>query len=127
MSLDKNLPVFPFTYLKNDLSVKGVQPSFSPGINKFQFFLLLSCFINHTMTLNEITNNLRDFITKNEIAELEPAFPFTTWINEQQVIVPGIFFHELFSFIEENKIIEPVNINELILILFPQINANKDN
>ena len=41
MSEKIKVPMFPFTYLKQDLSVKGVVPAFSPGINKQQFFYVM--------------------------------------------------------------------------------------
>ena len=106
MSKDKlKLPMFPFTYLKQDLSLKGVIPAFSPGINKRQFLLLLLFIFLPGKTPTEIEHNLDEFFnTTSDIDKDAPAFPFTTFIDDNQVIAPGISIYEMFLFLDYFKL-----------------------
>lgn len=100
MSESLKFPVYPFTYLKQDLSMKGVVPAFSPGISKYQFFCLLHVIIGK-QNISETKNNMDNFMKEyTDIDFNSPAFPFTTFINDQQVIAPGISIYELMLFLE---------------------------
>jgi hypothetical protein len=94
-------PIFPFTYLKNDMSVKGITPAFSPGISKHQLFVLIFLLLEvEHLDKKDIQIKLEEFYKLAEIDKDAPAFPFTTFINEQQVIAPGITIYELIQFVE---------------------------
>lgn len=100
MSETLNFPVYPFTYLKQDLSMKGVVPAFSPGISKYQFFCLLHVIIGK-QNISDTKSSMEIFMKEyTDIDFNAPAFPFTTFINDQQVIAPGISIYELMLFLE---------------------------
>jgi len=124
MSEKIKVPMFPFTYLKQDLSVKGVVPAFSPGINKQQFFYVMYFILVKNATVKNTIDDIDMFLQKHsDIDYLAPAFPFTTFIDDKQVVIPGITIYELFSFLEYLKT-TTVTIEEIAQLFFPDREQN---
>lgn len=124
MSEKIKVPMFPFTYLKQDLSMKGVVPSFSPGINKQQFFYVMYFILVNNATIQKTIDDIDLFLQKNkDIDYLAPAFPFTTFIDDKQVIIPGITIYELFCFLEYLKV-TTVTIDDIAKLFFPDREQN---